>query len=72
MISPVNIDSILPSRAWLIDKRLRKDVKVIPSKFIKTNSAVEIVQAFIEERVTKTSWKKVSPHPSISRTAYLN
>lgn len=57
---PVNIYSIFPPRAWLIDKRLGKDIKVISRELVKTCSAIEIVQIFIEERISEPSWNKVS------------
>jgi len=34
VLLPVNVDSIFPSRTWLIDQRLRKDIKIISRKLI--------------------------------------
>jgi hypothetical protein len=48
----------------LVDQRLGKDVKPIPSKFIEASGAVEIIEAFVKERVPETGYTMSVP-PSL-------
>jgi hypothetical protein len=62
-IIPVNIDSILPSGAGLVDQRLSKDIEFVSSKLFETDGAIVIIQALVKERVSESSWNNVSPTP---------
>jgi len=46
---PVNVDSIFPSRTWLIDKGLGENIVVISCKLVEAPGAVVFIEAFVEE-----------------------
>jgi hypothetical protein len=52
---PVDIDTIFPLLAWLIDKGLRDSVIVTAAEFVEATGLVVIVQSRIEEGIPEAS-----------------
>lgn len=55
LISPINVYTVLPNFARLVDERLRNSIMIIAGELIKTKWLVVVIEALVEERVTEAS-----------------
>lgn len=55
--SPVDVDTVLPSRPRLIHERLRKELTVGSSELVETKCTIVVEELLVEEGVAEASYR---------------